>query len=115
MPRPSTYAREPIMRRWRTVRSLGLWSGAFVWVGALLLGTAALLELWDAFPSDPTQWQIGMANFALFLAMLAAYALAGGVSYRLASAWTLTYSVDRNSLLIGWLGNSYVIPLDRVE
>ncbi|GIV96187.1 MAG: hypothetical protein KatS3mg057_0844 [Herpetosiphonaceae bacterium] len=103
------------MRRWRARRSPGFWAGLSVLVVLVLLAGAAGLQLWRTLEADPESWHLGIGTFGLIAGLVGCLALAALLIYWLGSAWSMSYSLDRNAVFISWLGNRYVIPLDRIE
>lgn len=103
------------MRRWKPQPSALLWVGIVALALAVAGAGYLLLRLGAQLSGPPAGWPIDSRLFGLFLACLAALALAGALAYRVAAAFTLAYSMDRNGLYINWLGNRAVVPLQQVE
>ena len=102
------------MNRWRARRPLGVWLGLIVvlalWAGAVW----ATLYLADQLSGPPQNWPLTLSLFGLTLATLAGFALGGVLLYRVLSALTLSYRIDRNAVTIHWLGNTAVVPMNRI-
>jgi hypothetical protein len=103
------------MRRWKPQTSALLWVAIVALVLAVGVAGYLLMRLGAVLVGPPGEWPIDSRLFGLFLACLAALALAGALAYRVAAALTLAYSLDRNGLYISWLGNRAVVPLQQVE
>lgn len=103
------------MNRWRARRPLGVWLGLIVvlalWSGAVW----ATLRLSNQLSGPPQNWPLTLGLFGLTLGALAAFALGGVLLYRVLSALTLSYRIDRNAVTIHWLGNTAVVPMNRIE
>jgi hypothetical protein len=63
----------------------------------------------------PESWRIDLPLYGQLLLFLAALLLIGLLAYRVASAFTLGYELDRNGLYITWLGNRAVVPLEQIQ
>lgn len=103
------------MRRWKPQPS---WRRRAA-VVALIVATLAMLGMTIPLGLDLLRplaaWPI---NRDLFLRLLISLALAVTtvvMAYRVATALTLTYAVDRNGLYIRWLGSSVAISLQAIR
>src|SRR5689334_4458612 len=103
------------MRSWKPQPSLGRWIGLALLVGMLIAAGASGMWLGQALIGPPESWQINLDLYWRALLFLAALLLAGVLAYRVASAFTLGYELDRNGLYILWLGNRAVVPLDQIQ
>lgn len=103
------------MRRWKPKPSFGRWVALLLLIGAL--GGAALFgaRLARALRGAPETWTVDLALYADLLGFLLLLVIAGALLYRLGSALTLSYELDRNGLYVTWLGNRAVVPLDRIQ
>lgn len=103
------------MRRWKPQPS---WRRRAA-VVALIVATLAMLGMTIPLGLDLlrpiSDWPI---NRDLFLRMLVSLALVVTtiiMAYRVATALTLTYAMDRNGLYICWLGSSVAISLQAIR
>lgn len=102
------------MRTWRPKPGLALLV-AFVLLGAVLTGLFFLsLHLLVLFMQPFEQWPINLIHFGEFAALVALFVFAGVLLYRILSALTLAYRVDRNALMISWLGNQLIVPMQSI-
>ncbi len=103
------------MRHWKPQPSIGRWIGLSLLIGALLLAGAIGLWIAGRLAGPPERWQIDLALYGLFLLLLGTLLLVGMLAYRVVSAFTLGYALDRNGLYITWLGNRAVVPLEQIQ
>ncbi|HEY1012163.1 MAG TPA: PH domain-containing protein [Herpetosiphonaceae bacterium] len=102
------------MNRWSSARSLGVWLSVLLMLGLWAGAAVAAQTLAAQLAGPPGAWPITLRSFGLLLATLAGLSLGGVLLYRILSAWTLHYQIDRNAVTIRWLGNSWVVPMDRI-
>lgn len=102
------------MNRWAARRSLGIWVGLLLvvalWGGAVWAG----MSLAGQLQGSPKDWPLTLESFGLLLAALGGFSFGGIGLYRALSALTLYYRIDRNAVTIHWLGNTAVVPMDRI-
>jgi hypothetical protein len=103
------------MRRWKPVSSARIWVVVALLLAALIAAVLLIGQLATALVGAPAQWPIDQALFLCFLGAVVSMGVAGSLLYRLGSALTLAYGVDRNGAYIFWLGNRAVIPLAQIE
>jgi hypothetical protein len=83
---------------------------------AALVGAGWLSSrLAGVLSGSPQIWAVDFDLYLLTLALLGLIVLAGVLLYRVGSAFTLAYELDRNGLYVTWLGNRAVVPLDQIE
>lgn len=103
------------MRSWKPQPS-SLILAALAALALAVAGAAYLVvRLAGVLGGPPATWPIDRVLFAQLLATIALLLLAGALAYRVGALLTLTYSMDRNGLYIGWLGNRAVVPLQQIE
>jgi hypothetical protein len=103
------------MRRWKPQSSSGRWV-ALALLLVVLAGAGTLgLRLARALSGPPESWPIDFGLNLLIVSLLSLAGLAGVLAYRVGSAVTLGYELDRNGLYIIWLGNRAVVPLDQIQ
>jgi hypothetical protein len=102
------------MRRWRPQPSAGRWIGILLLLAALAGVAALCIPLVRAFTGPPEEWRFDPTVYSEIIVVLGLLALAGALMYRVASALTLSYDLDRNGLYINWLGNRAVVPIDQI-
>jgi uncharacterized membrane protein (DUF485 family) len=103
------------MRHWKPQPSAGRWIGLLLLILVIAGAVALVLRIARSLAGPPDTWQVNLPLYGLVLALLALLALAGVLAYRVASALTLGYQLDRNGLYINWLGNRAVVPLDKIQ
>lgn len=103
------------MQRWKPQSSSGLWVGVVCLV-MMFVGVAFFtLRIVRVLAGPPEAWPIDLGLYAELLGLLFCCVVVGVLAYRVASAWTLNYQLDRNGLYISWLGNRAVVPLDQIQ
>lgn len=102
------------MNRWRARRPWGIWLGLLLalvaWAGA---GWASL-TVSRRLAGPPSDWPLTLGIFGLVVLTLTGFVVGGVVLYRVLSALTLHYRIDRNAVTIHWLGNTAVVPMNRI-
>lgn len=102
------------MNRWAARRSISVWFGFLVvlalWAGA----TWAIITLSAQLQGPPNNWPLTLRSFGLLVAALAGLSLGGLLLYHILSALSLHYRIDRNAVTIHWLGNTAVVPMNRI-
>jgi hypothetical protein len=103
------------MRRWKPKSSFGRWVALALLLAALALAAVLGVSLGQTLARPPELWPVGLALYGRVLLLLAVLAIAGALIYRIGSAFTLGYELDRNGLYITWLGNRAVVPLEQIQ
>jgi hypothetical protein len=102
------------LRHWKPQPSAGRWIGLLLLIAALGGAVVLALPLGRLFVGPPQTWPIDLAVYGRLVGVLGLLLLCGGLAYRVAGAFTLSYGLDRNGLYINWLGNRAVVPLDQI-
>jgi hypothetical protein len=102
------------MRRWKPQPAFGPWVAAVLLILVGIGSAAVALRLGQAFRGPPESWSINLALYGWLLALISLLGVGGVIAYRLISALTLVYDLDRNGLYIVWLGNRATVPLDQI-
>ncbi len=92
--------------RWVSVLLLLLATGGVVYVGQILARQVS---------GPPETWQFDLTMYAQLVLFCGLLLLVGALTYRVVSAFTLSYELDRNGLYINWIGNRMVVPLDQIQ
>lgn len=103
------------MRRWKPKPSLGRWIALVLLLAAVALAVFLALRLDRELAGSPESWSVDLALYGQVLLLLCALIFAGALAYRVGSALTLGYELDRNGLYITWLGNRAVVPLEQIQ
>ena len=103
------------MRRWKPKPSLRPWIALALLLAALALAIFLIVRLFHALAGPPAGWPIDTTLYFQVLLLVGALVVVGVLSYRVGSALTLGYELDRNGLYITWLGNRAVVPLERIQ
>lgn len=83
---------------------------------AVLVGVGVVgVGLGQILRGPPESWPVDLTVYARALALLGLLLLGGALAYRVGSALTLGYELDRNGLYITWLGNRAVVPLEQIQ
>lgn len=102
------------MNRWKAKRSITVWLGLF----GLLLAVAGTawsgVQLATFLRGAPNQWTINVTTFGWWLGLIGGILLSGTLLYRVISALTLYYQVDRNAVTVHWFGNTSTIPMHAI-
>lgn len=103
------------MRRWKPQPT---WRRRAA-VAALIVATLAMLGMTLPLGLDLlrpiSDWPINRDLFLRLLVSLILVVTMVVMAYRVATAFTLTYAVDRNGLYIRWLGSSVAISLQAIQ
>jgi hypothetical protein len=102
------------MRNWQPQSSLARWVATVLLVLTLAGSIFFLIEIANAVLLPPEQWPVNDRLYMVFLGFIALVSLSVYLAYRVAGAFTLRYSLDRNGLYIHWLGNTAIIPLGQI-
>jgi hypothetical protein len=103
------------MQRWKPHVTVSLLIG-LLGLGAAAAGAVLLaVPFVSRFARPPAAWPLDLTTYGEFLALLLLLALVGFLLYRVGSALTLSYELDRNGVYISWLGNRVVLPLAEIE
>lgn len=103
------------MRRWKPQRSAGLWVGLLLLIALMVAVVPPATRLSAMLSGSPTSWPFNLQTYGLLVLLLGLLILIATLTYRVVSAVTLSYELDRNGLYIRWIGNRAVIPLDLVQ
>jgi hypothetical protein len=103
------------MRRWKPQSSIGPWLALALLFAALFGAVVLGVRLAQALSGPPESWPVDASLYANVLGFVALLVLVGALAYRVGSALTLGYELDRNGLYITWLGNRAVVPLDQIQ
>ncbi|ABX07596.1 MAG TPA: hypothetical protein DEF47_06965 [Herpetosiphon sp.] len=102
------------MNRWWAKRTLRLWVAlaiTLLMIGATIWATMQLLA---DISGTASAWRIDLTTFAWFATAVSGFLISLIMLYRVGSALTLHYRVDRNALTIHWLGNTAVVPMNLI-
>jgi hypothetical protein len=103
------------MRRWKPQPSAGRWIALIVLLLVLVGAGVVGARLARALSGSPEVWPVDLGLYWLMVVFLFLVLLACVLIYRVGSAFTLSYALDRNGLYISWLGNRAVVPLDQIQ
>jgi len=103
------------MRRWKPQPSWRRRAAVAALVVAMVAMLGVTLPLGRDLLRPLIEWPINRDLFLRLLISLALVVTTIVMAYRVATAFTLTYAVDRNGLYISWLGSSVVISLQAIR
>ncbi len=103
------------MRTWKAQSTPRVWLAVILFIITAAGSAFFFFEVAQALRVPIEDWVINLNLYLRFLAGVALLIVTTLLIYRVASALTLSYGLDRNGFYIFWLGNRMVVPLGQIE